>query len=42
MATARLKLFGDHRVVYEVRDDEFIVLVVRIADRRDIYRRAPP
>ena len=33
---------GDHRVVYEVRDDELIVLVVRIAHRRDVYRRAPP
>lgn len=32
---------GDHRVVYEVRDDELIVLVVRIAHRRDVYRRAP-
>ena len=32
---------GDHRVVYEVRDDELIVLVVRIAHRRDIYRRVP-
>ena len=31
---------GDHRVVYEVRDDELIVLVVRIAHRRDVYRRA--
>lgn len=33
---------GDHRVVYEVRDDELIVLVVRIAHRRDVYRRTPP
>ena len=33
---------GDHRVVYEVRDDELIVLVVRIAHRRDVYRRVPP
>lgn len=32
---------GDHRVVYEVRDDELIVLVVRIAHRRDVYRRVP-
>ena len=33
---------GDHRVVYEVRDDELVVLVVRIAHRRDVYRRTPP
>ena len=32
---------GDHRVVYEVRDDELIVLVVRIAHRRDVCRRVP-
>ena len=32
---------GDHRVVYEVRDDELIVLVVRIAHRRDVYRQVP-
>ena len=31
----------DHRVVYEVRNDELIVLVVRIAHRRDVYRRGP-
>ncbi len=32
---------GEHRVVYEVRNDELVVLVVRIAHRRDVYRRAP-
>lgn len=30
---------GDHRVVYEVRDHEFIVLVIRVAHRRNVYRR---
>lgn len=30
---------GDYRVVYEVRDDELIVLVVRVAHRRAVYRR---
>ena len=30
---------GDYRVVYEVRDDELVVLVVRVAHRRDAYRR---
>ncbi|MDE0202641.1 MAG: type II toxin-antitoxin system RelE/ParE family toxin [Rhodospirillaceae bacterium] len=33
---------GDHRVLYEVQDDELIVLVVRIAHCRDAYRRTPP
>lgn len=30
---------GDHRVLYEMRDDTLIVLVVRVAHRRDAYRR---
>ncbi len=30
---------GDYRVVYEVRDDELIVLAVRVAHRREAYRR---
>ena len=29
---------GDHRIVYEVHDDQLVVLVVRIGHRRDIYR----
>ena len=32
---------GDYRVVYETRDDELVILVVRVAHRRDAYRRAP-
>ena len=32
---------GDNRVPYEVRDDELIVLVVRVANRCDAYRRTP-
>ena len=31
---------GDYRVVYEIRDDELAVLVVRVAHRRDVYRHA--
>lgn len=30
---------GDYRVLYEVRQDALIVLVVRVAHRRDVYRR---
>ena len=30
---------GDYRVVYEIRDQELIVLVVRLGHRRDVYRR---
>ncbi len=32
---------GGYRVVYEVRDDELVVLAVRVAHRRDAYRRTP-
>lgn len=32
---------GDYRILYEIRDDELVVLVVRIAHRRDAYRRTP-
>lgn len=31
---------GDYRVVYEVQEDALVVLVVRVAHRRDAYRRA--
>ena len=30
---------GDYRVLYEVQRDALIVLVVRVAHRRDAYRR---
>ncbi len=30
---------GDFRIVYEVLDDVLVVLVVRVAHRRDTYRR---
>jgi mRNA interferase RelE/StbE len=29
---------GDYRVIYEVKDDEIIVLVVKIKHRKDIYK----
>lgn len=29
---------GDYRIVYQVRDDVLLVLVVKIGHRRDIYR----
>lgn len=34
----RLRL-GDYRVLYDVQEDALIVLVVRIAHLRDVYRR---
>ena len=29
---------GDYRVVYEVRDQELIVSVVQVGNRREVYR----
>ncbi len=29
---------GDFRIVYTIQDDQLLVLVVRIAHRRDVYR----
>ena len=30
---------GDYRIVYEINDDELLVLVVRMAHRREVYDR---
>ena len=30
---------GDYRVVYELLDEELVILVIRIAHRREAYRR---
>lgn len=32
---------GDYRVLYEVRSNELVVLVIRVAHRRDAYRQPP-
>ncbi len=29
---------GDYRVVYEIHDDRLMVLVIRVAYRKDVYR----
>jgi mRNA interferase RelE/StbE len=29
---------GDYRIIYEVRDRQLVVLVVRIGNRREVYR----
>lgn len=29
---------GSYRVIYAIEDDQLIVLVLRIADRKDVYR----
>lgn len=30
---------GDFRILYEIQDDALIVYVVRIGDRKDVYRK---
>ena len=30
---------GDYRIIYQVREKELVVLVVRIGDRKDMYLR---
>ncbi len=30
---------GNYRVVYEIHDDRLIILVLRVAHRKDVYRR---
>jgi mRNA interferase RelE/StbE len=29
---------GDYRIVYEIHDERLVVLVIRIAHRREVYR----
>jgi mRNA interferase RelE/StbE len=29
---------GDYRAIYTIQDDRLVVLVVRVAHRRDVYR----
>jgi mRNA interferase RelE/StbE len=29
---------GNHRVAYRINDGELVVLVVKVGDRRDVYR----
>ena len=30
---------GDYRVVYQVRDEALLVLVIRVGHRKDVYRQ---
>lgn len=36
--TFRIRV-GDYRVIYALRDEELLVLVIRVGHRRDIYRK---
>lgn len=33
----RIRL-GDYRIVYDVQDDELVVLVLKVGHRREVYR----
>lgn len=37
-STYRVRV-GDHRVIYDVDNDDLLVLVVRVRHRRDAYRK---
>ena len=32
---------GDYRIVYEIHDDVLVMLVVKIGNRKDIYKKLP-
>ena len=32
---------GNYRILYTINDKQLLVLVVKIADRKDVYRRLP-
>jgi mRNA interferase RelE/StbE len=34
----RIRL-GDYRLVYEIRNDRLVVIVIKVGHRREIYRR---
>ncbi len=29
---------GNHRIIYQINDDKLLVLVVRIGDRKEVYK----
>ena len=29
---------GNYRIIYEIRDKQLLVLVIKIGDRKDVYR----
>lgn len=31
---------GDYRIVYEIRQEEIVVLIVMVGNRRDVYEKA--
>jgi mRNA interferase RelE/StbE len=31
---------GNYRIIYEINDDQIIVIVVKVGHRKDVYRRS--
>jgi mRNA interferase RelE/StbE len=31
---------GNYRIIYEINDDEVVVVVVKVGHRKDVYRRS--
>ncbi|WP_130472109.1 type II toxin-antitoxin system RelE family toxin [Candidatus Magnetaquicoccus inordinatus] len=29
---------GDHRIIYTIEDDQLVVLIVKVGNRREVYR----
>lgn len=30
---------GDYRIIYQIQDDKLIILVVKIGDRKEVYKK---
>jgi mRNA interferase RelE/StbE len=35
----RVQVGSTHRIIYQIRDEVALILVVKVADRKDVYKR---
>jgi mRNA-degrading endonuclease RelE of RelBE toxin-antitoxin system len=35
----RVEVGGAHRIIYQIKDESTSILVVKVADRKDVYKR---